>query len=170
MKPLTAAITSALCLTTAAWLAWPSRNVHGNTDMEELRDSCMTDEKVMARLYKGNGGATTSFWYSVTLERDALGNERQIFFAYGTPKLEEVKCVGDTVRIEGEYFVHSLGVTTFQRLRAEPIQYWSGRSEQRGTQPGRTFSLGAAAVLAVAAAGTLLWAKHASRRASLNAA
>ena len=170
MRPTTAIATLLVSMATAAWLAWPSRNQHGNPDMEEFLGSCKTDELVTARLYKGNGGATTSYWYSVTLEGDALGKERQVLFSYGSPELQAIECAGDDAIVNGAAFSKRLEVTAFQQLREEPIQFWSGKRETRGIQPSRVFALSAAAVVATAGLAVVVLAPAIHRRRKRDAA
>ncbi len=170
MKPSTAIATLLMSMATAAWLAWPSRNQHGNPDMEELLGSCKTDELVTARLYKGNGGATTSYWYSVTLEGDALGKEKQVLFSYASPELHAIECVGDAAIVKGSGFSKRIEVTAFQQLREEPAQFWSGKQETRGIQPSRVFALTAAAVIATAGLAVAAFAPAIHRRRARDAA
>jgi hypothetical protein len=138
--------------------------------MEELLGSCKTDELVIARLYEGNGGATTSYWYTVTLESDALGKEKQVFFSYASPRLERVDCVEDAVVIKGEDFSRRIDVTQFQSLREEPTQFWSGKQESRDIQPSRLFAIAAAVVVASVGVAVVLVALLARGRRRRNAA
>ena len=170
MNQPTAIATFLLSLAIAGWLAWPSRNLHGNPDMEELLGCCRTTESVIARLYQGNGGATTSFWYSVTLEGDMLGKEKQIFFSYAAPQLQKLECVENTVLIKGEGFSRPIQVTDFQRLRDEPTQFWSGKQEPRSIQPSRLLAIGAAGTVAAAGVAVLFLAPVMHRRRVRNAA
>lgn len=170
MKPVTAIATLLVSMATATWLAWPSRNQHGNPDMEELLALCQTDELVTARLYRGNGGATTSYWYSVTLEGDALGKEKQILFSYESPVLQAIECVGDDAIVKGAALSKRIEVTAFQQLRREPIQFWSGKQEPRGIQPSRVFALTAAAVVATAGLAAAVLAPAIHRRRARDAA
>lgn len=67
------------------YCAAPSRNVAGNPHFETLIDSCTLDpSKAVARLYQGNGGATTAFWYTATLDPAGWSPERQIYYSYRT--------------------------------------------------------------------------------------
>ena len=170
MKPSTAIATLVLSMAIAAWLAWPSRNQHGNPESEELLGMCKTNELVTARLYQGNGGATTSYWYTLTLEGDVLGKEKQVFFSYALPRLQNVECAEDAVVINGDRFVRRIEVTEFQSLREKPTQFWSGRQEARSIQPSRIFALVAAAVVAASGVAVVLLAPVMNRRRARNAA
>jgi hypothetical protein len=138
--------------------------------MEEMLSSCKTSELVTARLYQGNGGATTSYWYSVTLEGDALGREKQVLFSYALPRLQRVECIEDAVFVRGESFFSKLEVTQFETLREQPTQFWSGKQVARGAQPSRLFAIAAAATVAAVGVAVVLLAPVMSRRRARNAA
>ncbi|MBL8386167.1 MAG: hypothetical protein JNM90_23995 [Burkholderiales bacterium] len=144
------------CTAVAAWLAWPSRNVHGNPGLETLRASCRTTGKVTARLYEGNGGATTSYWYTVTLEGDALGRERQVFFAYAFPQVVGIDCAGDAVIVRGDTLSRRIEPAAFSTLRETPMQFWSGKETTIASQPRASLTVVAAAVTALGGLAVLL--------------
>ena len=154
----------------AAWFAWPGRNQHGNPDMEDLVSSCGTSEPITVRLYRGAGGATVAHWYSVTVESDTLGREKQVLFAYRVPTLRGIECADEEFRILGEGFSRTIDVLELQRLREAPEQYWSGTKENRGIQPSRALSLIAAAFLLATGLAVVLIAPIINRRSKRNAA
>ncbi|TET53809.1 MAG: hypothetical protein E3J64_02970 [Anaerolineales bacterium] len=53
------------------------------------------------RLYEGNVGATTSFWYLATLQRNFFAAERSFFQAYGHPPISSIDCQGGAVDLVG---------------------------------------------------------------------
>lgn len=170
MKRRTALATVIVTSFAAAWLAWPSRNQHGNPEMESLISSCRTSEPMTVRLYRGNGGATVAHWYSVTVESDTLGNEKQVLFAYRLPKLQSIECADDKLRIQGEAFSRTIDVLELQRLRNTPEQYWDGTKSHRGIQPSRALSLSVAGILVATGVVVALLAPIINRRRTRNAA
>jgi hypothetical protein len=132
--------------------------------MEELQGSCSPAAAMTARLYRGNGGATTSYWYSVTLEREALGTEKQVFFAYRSPEVQTIECIKDALVINGDGFSQRIEKKDFQRLRDEPMQFWSGKQESRYIQPSRLLAFGAAGAVALSGVGALFLASVRHRR------
>lgn len=164
-RVLSAACALAL-LVASGWLLLPSRNAHGNPDMESLIGSCKTSEAVTARLYQGNGGATTAYWYTVTLEGDELGREKQIFFSYREPSPEQIVCNGTDVVVNGGGFKESFAAANFAKMRKSPMQYWSGERREGGTQPSSVLRWLAAGVAFLAAAALLLRLYAVPRRQS----
>jgi hypothetical protein len=53
----------------------------------------------VVRLYQGNGGATVSFWYSVTFRESLLQWERQFFYSYSYPSVRVIECHKDGVEL-----------------------------------------------------------------------
>lgn len=136
----------------AAWLAYPGRNLHGNPSMEELVQSC-TSGGTTFRLYVGNGGATTAFWYTITMDGGFPSREKQVLFSYDTPELSAITCG------EQSFVVSSSGgnipVTAEDLLafRDTPRAYWRGTIEtQSHWNPLSILRLVLAAALALAAA------------------
>src|SRR3954467_4236823 len=89
-------------LTLGVWLLLPSRNVLGNPAFETLQGSCRIAHGTLVRLYRGDGGATTGYWYSVTTQPGFPWTERQIYGAYSSPVVESVSCHGDSVSLHGQ--------------------------------------------------------------------
>jgi hypothetical protein len=143
----------------AAWMAWPSRNVHGNPDMETLTAACHTAAGVEARLYEGNGGATVAYWYTVTARGASLGGERQIFFSYRSPVVDRITCPGDGIVLwSGESSIASLSGAGLAAATDRPIQYWSGQRTDVSGQPFTHFRWAIAAVFVIAAVCLLFYA------------
>lgn len=112
----------------ACWLALPSRNAYGNPWLEELKQDCAFSNGTKARLYLGNGGATTAYWYTVTVETGLFSPERQVAFSYSEPALSEIECRDDRLVISGgEKLV--IGASEFADRRNAPIIYWRGNPE-----------------------------------------
>ncbi len=128
-------LTAIALLLMAAWLAYPSRNIHGNPHMEELVQSCTTPNNIIVRLYTGNGGATTAFWYTVTTSKGFLSREKQIIFSYSSPVLSSISCVMDIVTItssSGNIILTGSELTT---LRNNPVSYWRGKTKESESWP-----------------------------------
>jgi hypothetical protein len=84
-----------------AWILLPSRNVRGNTLFESKMNSCtLHPSGISVSLFVGDGGAMTSFWFSVTERAPWSPFRHQIFYAYATPIIAPVRCrPGDTLDI-----------------------------------------------------------------------
>jgi hypothetical protein len=118
-------IASAL-MAAGAWLAVPSRNEYGNPSMEEKMGECTLTGGETIRLYRGSGGATTSFWYSVTLEEGLLSREKQILFTYAAPELQSIECRGDELQVVGNSFRTSFAAAQLSDAQKTPRAYWRG--------------------------------------------
>jgi hypothetical protein len=165
----TQVVSAALALALLAsdgWLLLPSRNALGNPDMESLIGSCKTSEAVTASLYRGNGGATTAYWYTVTLEGDKLGREKQVFFSYREPSPKRIICNGTDIVISGDSFNENIAAANFAKMRNSPMQYWRGERREGGTQPSSVLQGLAAGVAFLVATALLLRLYRASRRRS----
>lgn len=117
---------SAALVVAAAWLAVPSRNQYGNPSMETLVGECRLAAGDVVRLYRGSGGATTSFWYSVTFDGGLLGRERQVVFAYAKPEVRGIQCAEDSVEVMGDAPRASYSRADLSRLQENPRTYWRG--------------------------------------------
>lgn len=80
------------CMLLGLWLLVPGRNVAGNPAFEREIRRCRLPTGDLIRLYEGNGGATTAFWYTVTHDGGWSSPERQILFSYGSPEVKEITC------------------------------------------------------------------------------
>lgn len=68
------------------------RNTFGNPAIEDLMEQCVLPATgAVIRLYRGNGGATTAFSYSVTYQ-SVSQPERQFFYAYSDPSVDQIEC------------------------------------------------------------------------------
>lgn len=125
----------------------PGRNAFGNPLFErELQRCSIPGSSEVLRLYEGNGGATTAFWYTVTFDGGWLSRERQIFYSYGNPEVKRIACREDAVDLileEGEP-PESLPLQKVRReLRSRPIALSMGHPFQRVPNPLRPVSIGA---------------------------
>jgi hypothetical protein len=153
-------VLATLLASTALWVAWPSRNIHGNPHLETLTTSCMTSSGVVARLYEGNGGATTAYWYTVTSESKLLGREKQVWFSYRGPAIDGLSCADrDLVLWANGSLFERLPLADLVAARANPIQYWSGQRTQLAEQPLSNFKWFIVAVLLCGAAGILAFTR-----------
>jgi len=149
----------------AGWLALPSRNVYGNPWAEELKQDCAFSNGTKARLYLGNGGATTAYWYTVTVETGLLSPERQVAFSYSEPTLSELECRDDRLVISGgERLV--IAASEFADRRDAPLIYWRGKPEIAS----RTWSVMDSVRLGIAASlvGVAGWLGRKFRRNGIN--
>lgn len=103
-----------------------SRNpAGGNPAMETQLTSC-TAGAWEVRLYRGDGGATTAYWTTVTVERPGLP-ERQVYFAYGWPLVDAMTCAPDHIELrEGTNVVETLQEPALAGLRDAPVSIWKG--------------------------------------------
>ncbi len=138
-----------VCMAAAIWLAWPSRNFHGNPALERVTAECRTAAGTVVRVYEGNGGATSAYWYTVTAQGGFYTPERQVLFAYGSPVIDSLSCGGDGVRLVAQTRTLTMSEADIARLRHEPRTYWRGTEKPLGTQPLTLARYGLAAVLAL---------------------
>jgi hypothetical protein len=123
------------------YLLLPPRNLFGNPADEQQLQRCTLADGAEIRLYQGNGGATTAFWYTVTHAKGWREPERQIFYAYGYPEIRAIACRPDAVVLTladgfGERS-ESLSLARVHReLRHRPVTLSRGeRLEGRGLRP-----------------------------------
>ncbi len=112
----------------ALWIAIPGRNVQGNPGMEDEIDRCTTPSGTTFRLYKGNGGATTSYWYTLTSKSGIFSREKQIVFSYDSPEFRSVSCTDDQTILSGHKTTIRFGTSELIAMRNTPVSYW--RSQQ----------------------------------------
>ncbi|MGE0498653.1 MAG: hypothetical protein AB7I35_07200 [Ramlibacter sp.] len=118
----------------SVWLVLPNRNVYGNPSMEDQLSSCNLPSGAVVRLYKGNGGATTSYWYSLTHEGGLFEREKQIAFAYSSPVFTAVACNGDEMTLSSSASDESFTAAQLGDLRQHPKIYWKEKLEGTGPQ------------------------------------
>jgi hypothetical protein len=125
------------------WLVLPSRNWAGFPAHETLRGECANATAGVLRLYVGSGGATVGPWYSVTLRRPGLFvREKQIFYSYGEPAVESIRCVDDAVVLENSTRVIRLDYSRAStELTAGPLLYFDGELSPPFMQPVRVVML-----------------------------
>ena len=134
---------SAALLAAGVFLSYPERNLYGSPSWEELTQTCTTPDGTTVRLYVGNAGATTSFWYSVTTGAGFLSLEKQVMYAYGSPKLSAITCARNLITIFSPEQEFSFTEAELLVLRDTPRAYSQGDSD-------RTRNWGAAGVLKLA--------------------
>src|SRR5688572_20239554 len=98
MRRLALAVIGLLFILGGGWLCIPGRNHVSET----LQSSCRLAEAGTVRFYEGNGGATTSFWYSVTVQSGFPWTEQEVFWSYGSPVVTQIACEGDRLTISAE--------------------------------------------------------------------
>ena len=135
---LASVATAFLCC--GGWLAFSGRGVLGHLPgAETVIDSCQSSRGETIRLYEGNLGATTAYWYRVTLQSSFFATERRFFQAYSRPVIESVDCLEDSVALRGPHgrteFTFSLSQVSSQLL-AEPLSFYYGEpAEPRASSP-----------------------------------
>jgi hypothetical protein len=77
-----------------------------DSEATDLLNSCevpATGDTI--RLYEGNGGATTAFWYLATIQHPDDSAEYMFFHAYGSPFISDVECSTDSTTLidDGRY-------------------------------------------------------------------
>jgi hypothetical protein len=80
------------------------------------------------RLYRGSGGASTAFWYSLTRERPGA-RELQVWFSYASPEVTGLVCRRGEVELRGTAPapVATLTGDAIERdLVPRPLVYWRG--------------------------------------------
>lgn len=145
---------SSTLLLSAAWLVIPGRNSHGNPSMETLVQSCATREGTIIRLYVGNGGATTAFWYTLTTESGFFFREKQVLFSYGMPEFSAITCGEKSVAVSGTSSSITLTENDLADLRGNPRSYWKGniKTQWQGWNPLYIIRIVLAGILALAGA------------------
>ena len=111
----------------ALWIAIPGRNVQGNPGMEDEIDQCTTPSGTTFRLYQGNGGATTSYWYTLTSKLGIFSREKQIVFSYDSPEFRSVSCTNDQTILTGPQTTMRFGTSELNAMRNTPMSYWQNK-------------------------------------------
>jgi hypothetical protein len=121
------------------WLVLPSRNWAGSPGREEQLDECPDRSTGVFRLYRGSGGATVGPWYSVTLRSPGVfSRERQIFYSYGKPAVESLRCLGDAVVLMTATDPIRLDYRrVVTELTSRPLLYFDGELSPPFMQPVR---------------------------------
>jgi hypothetical protein len=127
---------------------------------EELRSQCQWQRGASVRLWEGNGGATTAFWYSVTLQSGLPWTEREVFFSYSHPVVTEVRCEADGVVVIADGTSRKLTAAYLLGGHFSPLQFDHGKQTsdfpRDGWRPSEIVrtALGFAGVVV---GGWLLW-------------
>lgn len=152
-------VTAMLLGVVGAWIVLPSRDVRGNTLFEQRIDSCTLDPSgIGISLFLGNGGAMTSYWYSVT-ERAPLSPFRhQIFYAYASPIITSIRCrAGDTLDLIGPTSTRSLSVGQMAAsLRTHPLLFVRDVAAQAPVRRRGSIDLWGYGLLIVSCSGLVL--------------
>lgn len=108
----------------ALWIAIPGRNAQGNPFLEDEIDRCTTPSGTTFRLYQGNGGATTSFWFTLTSKHGIFSREKQIVYSYDSPEFRSVSCTNDQTILAGPKTTIRFGTSELTAMRNTPMSYW----------------------------------------------
>jgi hypothetical protein len=109
-------------LACGVWLAVPRR---GHLS-EELLSSCRLEKGEVARLFRGNGGVTTAFWYSVTVQPEMPWTEREVFHSYSAPALTGLSCTGDHVVVTSPSAAWNIDASDVVAGRSDPVTFSYG--------------------------------------------
>jgi hypothetical protein len=142
------------CVLLGVWLLPPGRNAAGNPAFEQEIRRCRLPNGDLVRLYEGNGGATTAFWYTVTHDGGWWSPERQILFSYGSPEVKEITCGPAGVELAfWDGVDETREVLSRERirgkLRRKPIALRMGERVEPGGSPFRWVGTVAGVVLLV---------------------
>jgi hypothetical protein len=106
---------------------------------EVVIDECRSAGGGTVRLYEGNLGATTSYWYLATLQPGFFSAERDFFQAYGWPAIGAVECQGGEIELLGAdgQVEFSFGIDRIRaELLEEPLSLYDGEpAEGRPSGP-----------------------------------
>jgi hypothetical protein len=155
-------ITALTCALLGLWLLLPGRNIAGNPSFEREIRRCRLPNGDLVRLYEGNGGATTAFWYTVTHDGGWLSPERQVLFSYGSPEVKEIACGPSGVELtfwDGAEKTHeALSLERVRgKLRRKPITLRMGERVQPGGSPFRWAGMVAGVVLVASSFFVVPW-------------
>jgi hypothetical protein len=139
-------------------LMLPGRNMAGNPQSETLLDQCeIAGSGETIRLYRGDGGATVAYWYSATMDSGLFARERQFFFAYSSPQIENVRCLNRQVTLVGldqsfSFPIEKLSAEMFDK----PMLLYRGQpSDVRNNL--RAASIGLGLVLSITGLSITFW-------------
>jgi hypothetical protein len=101
-----------------------NRFPYGNRSMETLQKEIYDPhEHARYRLYLGNGGATTSYWYSVTISYDAK-EEKQLFYSYAYPGVESMAFNKNCLLLNTGSDVIKILKNDFKKYIEKPLAYY----------------------------------------------
>ena len=154
-------VVAVLFVALGIWVALPSRNVQGNPAFEERTGQCSQPDGTIVRLYQGNGGATTSFWYSVTTKPWLLMPERQVAYSYSTPAWYSLSCGKDGIVLSGSG-TQVLPADELEERRAAPLTYFYGNREIAPRSFGMfdVVRIGIGLLIVIAGGPTVLWRRR----------
>jgi hypothetical protein len=113
----------AVCLVLYSfWLVLPRRGHF----LEEVVAQCKLQDGTLVRLFVDNGGATTSYWYSVTVQPGLLWTEYEVFNSYSSPVLTGLSCQADHVIARSGQANWKIAPSDVISGRSEPIAYSFG--------------------------------------------
>jgi hypothetical protein len=141
-----------MLLAGSAWLCMPRRS----HTFAELRSQCRWRDGVTVRFWEGNGGATTAFWYSVTVQPGMPWTEREVFFSYSNPVVASVTCEPEGIVVTANGTALTLKAVDLLSDPPSSLQFDHGeqttdfpRDNWRPTDIART-AIGAVGALAAA--------------------
>lgn len=102
-------------------------NVFGRPSLETALEYCENEEnnnlseRFVATLYRGDGGATSSFWYSIAVKfKDE--REIQIFWTYSGPEISNLNCHKDGLSFHAAKD-EEFNIDQIRKLIKDPIGY-----------------------------------------------
>ena len=117
------------------WLAFPRRG----HEFEQLIGSCTFGRNTTARLFIGDGGATTELWYSVTVRMGMPWNEHEIFYVYSFPPITGISCEDDRVLITSHSHTWTIKPYDVISGSSDPVIISYGKSQGWGGSQGLVF-------------------------------
>lgn len=88
------------------------------------------------RLYEGNLGATTSYWYTVTYQQNYFASEQTIFSSYGEPWYMGMNCQpaeAELIPPSGDFKPYVIPYDVIQgNLVRDPISFHDGNAGKVG--------------------------------------
>lgn len=76
------------------------------------------------KLYRGNGGATTAYWYIVTIKPDN-GKEKKIFHSYAEPSIKNISYNNESLILyDDEDKIIQISKNDFKKYVKKPLKYY----------------------------------------------
>lgn len=121
------------------------------------------------RIYEGNGGATTAFWYKVTYQENYFSTEKTILTTYGTPDYGLVNCQTNSIELIPIYSDEKPKYIQYELIRTslvdEPIGIDWGKPADRlpNTPFGRIVKISLGAVISLVGLAVITFRRRISR-------
>ena len=104
----------------AIWLAWPSRNSFGQSDIEALIGRCTTSAKTVISVYFAPAPLLVDDWVSVTTKLGEWSREKQVFVIDGDQDPPTIRCRQDGITVTSDLGIFDLSEAAVTALRVRP--------------------------------------------------